>query len=163
MEEKEEGKSRRSLINGALCGIPILIGGTLAASVGNYLLGKQVTQKDSWADAGNVSDIPTSSPCQVRFERAAVDGWKLRDEESSAWVILSEKGDVTAFSPLCTHLGCAYRWKAEDKVFSCPCHGSKFDVQGDVIAGPASRPLDRYSSKIEGNRLWLGPLRPRGA
>jgi quinol---cytochrome c reductase iron-sulfur subunit, bacillus type len=164
MEEKElePEKSRRRLITGALWGIPILIGGTLTASAGNYLLGKQATQNDGWADAGDVSDIPAGSPCPIRFERAVVDAWKLRNEESSAWVILSEKREVTAFSPLCTHLGCAYRWETEDNVFSCPCHGSVFNVKGEVIAGPASRPLDQYSTKIEGNRLWLGPLRPRG-
>lgn len=155
---REEGKSRRGLIMGALYGIPLLIGGTLTASVGNYLFSRQAKEKGSWADAGDVSDIPDEEPCQVRFERAVVDGWKIRNEESSAWVILDDKRNVTAFSPSCTHLGCAYRWQAEKKLFTCPCHGSAFNVRGDVVAGPASRPLDRYPTKLENNRLWLGPL-----
>jgi menaquinol-cytochrome c reductase iron-sulfur subunit len=158
LELKQE-TTRRGLIMGALYAIPVLIGGTLAASVGNYLFGKQQeTQKDSWADAGDVSDIPAGTPCQVRFERVMPDGWTLRNEESSAWLILDEQRRVTAFSPRCTHLGCAYRWQAQTGLFSCPCHGSTFNVRGDVIAGPASRPLDRYSTKLEDNRLWLGPL-----
>jgi menaquinol-cytochrome c reductase iron-sulfur subunit len=165
MNEKEselEGMSRRGIIMGALYGIPLLIGGTFTASVGNYLLGRQTTTpKDNWADAGDVSDIPGGTPCQVRFERAVVDGWKVRNEQSSAWIILDNQRHVTAFSPVCTHLGCAYRWQAEKKQFTCPCHGSAFSVQGDVIAGPASRPLDRYSTKLEGNRLWLGPLQDK--
>jgi menaquinol-cytochrome c reductase iron-sulfur subunit len=155
---REEGETRRSLIMGALCGIPLLIGGTLAASVGNYLFGRQATQKGGWADAGDVSDIQRGEPCQVRFERAVVDGWKIQNEESSAWIILDEQRHVTAFSPQCTHLGCAYHWQAEKKLFTCPCHGSEFNIRGDVVAGPASRPLDRYSTKLENNRLWLGPL-----
>jgi menaquinol-cytochrome c reductase iron-sulfur subunit len=162
--EREEVRSRRSLILGALYGIPLLIGGTLAASVGNYLFGRQATPKDSWADAGDVSDIQGGTPCQIRFERAVVDGWKIRNEESSAWVVIDERRQVTAFSPVCTHLGCAYRWQAEKKMFACPCHGSAFNVRGDVITGPASRPLDRYSTKLEDNRLWLGPIKDsRGA
>ncbi len=154
---REEG-SRRSFIRGALYGIPLLIGGALTASVGNYLFGKQATQKGSWADAGDVSDIPSQEPCQLRFERAVTDGWKLRNEEASAWILLDNERHVTAFSPSCTHLGCAYRWQADKKLFVCPCHGSTFDVRGDVVAGPASRPLDRYLTKLENNRLWLGPL-----
>ncbi|MBV8863855.1 MAG: ubiquinol-cytochrome c reductase iron-sulfur subunit [Acidobacteriaceae bacterium] len=155
---QKEGKSRRSLMMGALYGIPLLIGGTLTASVGNYLFGRRTTQKVSWADAGDVSDIKSGEPCQIRFERAVVDGWNIRNEESSAWIILDEQRHVTAFSPSCTHLGCAYRWQADKKLFTCPCHGSAFDIRGDVVAGPASRPLDRYSTKVEDNRLWLGSL-----
>ena len=155
----EEVTSRRSLLIGALCGIPLLIGGTLAASVSNYLFGRQPTQKGSWADAGDISDIQSGEPFQLRFERAVVDGWKIRNEKSSAWVIVDNERNVTAFSPRCTHLGCAYRWQAEKKLFSCPCHGSTFNVKGDVVTGPASRPLDRYPTKLEDNRLWLGPLK----
>ena len=155
---QREGTSRRSLIKGAVYGIPLLIGGTLAASIGNYLFGRQATQKGSWADAGDISDIPGGEPCQVRFERAVIDGWNIRNEKSSAWVILEKDRHVTAFSPRCTHLGCAYRWQAEKKLFTCPCHGSAFNVLGDVVAGPARRPLDRYPTKLENNRLWLGPL-----
>jgi menaquinol-cytochrome c reductase iron-sulfur subunit len=158
--EPKKDPTRRGLLTGALYGIPFCIGGTLAASVGNYLFGRQAkTQPDSWADAGDVSDVEIGTPCQVRFERAVMDGWKLRNQQSSAWIILDNQRNVTAFSPLCTHLGCAYRWQAEKEAFSCPCHGSAFDVRGDVIAGPASRPLDRYPTKLEDNRLWLGPLK----
>jgi menaquinol-cytochrome c reductase iron-sulfur subunit len=169
MKEKSLGPkqdpTRRGLITGVLYAIPFLVGGTLAASVGNYLFGRQPdTRKDSWADAGDVSDVQVGAPCEIRFERVVVDGWKLRNEESSAWIILDDHRQVTAFSPLCTHLGCAYRWQAQKGIFSCPCHGSAFNVRGDVIAGPASRPLDRYSTKLEDNRLWLGPLQdPQGA
>jgi menaquinol-cytochrome c reductase iron-sulfur subunit len=162
MQEKqltrEEEKSRRGFMRGALYGIPLLIGGTLAASVGNYLLGRQTSEKGSWADAGDISDIPHGEPCQIRFERAVVDGWKIQNEQSSAWVILDQQRHVTAFSPSCTHLGCAYRWQAEKKLFTCPCHGSEFNIRGDVVKGPASRPLDKYATKLEDNRLWLGPL-----
>ncbi|HEX4227609.1 MAG TPA: Rieske (2Fe-2S) protein [Bryobacteraceae bacterium] len=158
----EQDTSRRGLIMGALYGIPLMIAGTVVASVGNYLFGRQTTETDTWTDAGDVSDIRKGVPSQVRFERAVVDGWETRNEESSAWVILDNRRNITAFSPLCTHLGCAYRWQSERKLFTCPCHGSEFNVRGDVIAGPASRPLDRYSTKVEGNRLWLGPLKDSG-
>lgn len=155
---QQECTSRRGLIKTTVYGIPLLIGGTLTASIGNYLFGKERTPKDSWTDAADISDIRVGEPCQLRFERAVVDGWNIRSEASSAWIILDNERRVTAFSPQCTHLGCAYHWQVEKKLFTCPCHGSAFNVRGDVVAGPATRPLDRYPTKLEGTRLWLGPV-----
>ncbi|HEY5029427.1 MAG TPA: ubiquinol-cytochrome c reductase iron-sulfur subunit [Candidatus Angelobacter sp.] len=46
-----------------------------------------------------------------------------------------------AMSAICTHLGCLSVWKPEAGVIACPCHGSSFQRDGKVIAGPAPRPL----------------------
>ena len=42
--------------------------------------------------------------------------------------------------------------------FGCPCHGSQFDTEGNRIAGPAPRALDRYEFSIRDGHLWLGRL-----
>ncbi len=46
------------------------------------------------------------------------------------------------FSSICPHLGCRFDWKAEQKRFVCPCHGSQFGPEGAKLAGPAPRGLD---------------------
>jgi cytochrome b6-f complex iron-sulfur subunit len=46
-----------------------------------------------------------------------------------------------ALSSVCTHLGCITRFQPDSKTIACPCHGSRFDLNGDVLAGPAPRPL----------------------
>ena len=53
------------------------------------------------------------------------------------------EGEVRALSPRCTHLGCLVRFNDAEGAWECPCHGSRFDTEGRVIQGPATRPLER--------------------
>ncbi len=58
------------------------------------------------------------------------------------WVVTQADG-IFVFHAKCTHLGCTPRWVPDDRRFECPCHGSNFDVEGNVVAGPAPEPLFR--------------------
>jgi glycine/D-amino acid oxidase-like deaminating enzyme/nitrite reductase/ring-hydroxylating ferredoxin subunit len=53
------------------------------------------------------------------------------------------QGKWAALSPICTHLECIVHWNPMEKSWDCPCHGSRFSVDGEVIEGPAIRALDR--------------------
>ncbi|MFV0133031.1 FAD-dependent oxidoreductase [Streptomyces sp. HMX87] len=58
-------------------------------------------------------------------------------------VYRDEAGTLHAVSPRCTHLGCLVSFNAAERAWECPCHGSRFDTDGKVIQGPATKPLDR--------------------
>ncbi len=60
-----------------------------------------------------------------------------------------EDGGFLALSRKCTHLGCTVPWVVEENKFICPCHGSSFDITGNVISPPAPRALDMYPVIIE--------------
>lgn len=59
--------------------------------------------------------------------------------EQRLWIRSDAEG-LYAISAVCTHLGCIVSDRA-DEGFYCPCHGSRFDVKGKVVGGPAPRPL----------------------
>ena len=58
-------------------------------------------------------------------------------------------GGFLALSSRCTHLGCMVPWDAKQRAFPCPCHASRFDERGDVLAPPATRALDLFPVVIE--------------
>ncbi len=60
-------------------------------------------------------------------------------------VFRDEKNTLHAVSSLCTHMACRVQFNNSEKTWDCPCHGSRFSVDGDVLDGPAVIPL----AKIE--------------
>jgi Rieske Fe-S protein len=53
-----------------------------------------------------------------------------------------ERGQIHAVSAVCSHMGCIVGWNETDRTWDCPCHGSRFGLNGDVIHGPATAPLE---------------------
>lgn len=79
-------------------------------------------------------------------------GTVLADPAHKLFVVRTEEG-FHAMSATCTHLGCLTRYEAEHKRVFCPCHGSRFDLEGNVTGGPAPRPLPRLKLTVENGVL----------
>src|SRR5258708_5182601 len=159
-EQREaEGLTRRSFYIGAIYGIWGIIAAALGLPAMAYLLlPPKVRKENEWVEIGDVSKLTPNSPVEMTFRRNRVDGWKILSEKSTAWAVKQDNGEVFAFAPQCTHLGCAYHWDDPKKQFLCPCHTSVFSIDGTELSQPAPRALDRLESKVEKNKLLLGEV-----
>ncbi|MBW3624842.1 MAG: FAD-dependent oxidoreductase [Armatimonadetes bacterium] len=79
----------------------------------------------SRADVERLGEVPRGEG-----RMAELDGEMLA-------VYRDENGEWTVLSPVCTHLGCIVHWNGWEKSWDCPCHGSRFRTDGEVIEGPA--------------------------
>ncbi len=142
-------------------GFSAVMAGMLSVPAFMYLFfPPRVKKKQQWVDAADLAQIQVDAPKEVSFVATKIDGWKVSKQKTTAWVVKTAENKAIAFSPQCTHLGCAYHWDQGSKTFLCPCHTSVFAMDGRVLSGPAPRPLDRYEVKIAGDRLQIGPLEP---
>jgi len=67
--------------------------------------------------------------------------------------VVNAKGDLFALSQKCPHLGCTVPFCASSGRFECPCHGSKYDLAGEYITGPAPHGMDRYKLEVKNNAV----------
>jgi len=153
------GARRRSFFLASIYSLWAVIAGALTLPAAAYLLlPPRARKNEEWTEAGDISKLAPKSVVEMVLRRNRVDGWRVQSEKTTAWVVKASDTEIIAFAPQCTHLGCAYHWDARKGEFLCPCHTSTFSIDGKVTAGPAPRPLDRYQTRIENNKLLVGEI-----
>ncbi|MFC7319703.1 FAD-dependent oxidoreductase [Halobacillus campisalis] len=75
------------------------------------------------------------------------EGSVVRINGKRAGAYKDEHGSISIVDTTCTHMGCELNWNNGDRSWDCPCHGSRFTVEGEVIEGPATKPLSKLSDK----------------
>lgn len=70
---------------------------------------------------------------------------KIDGHNVAAW--READGTIHAVSAVCTHMGCLVGWNETDRTWDCPCHGSRFALDGAVIHGPAVGPLEPVTAE----------------
>jgi glycine/D-amino acid oxidase-like deaminating enzyme/nitrite reductase/ring-hydroxylating ferredoxin subunit len=89
--------------------------------------------------------LRVSSANEVK-KLAVGGGIVVRSGLGASAVHRRDDGSLVAVSARCTHLGCLVRWNDAERSWDCPCHGSRFTPEGDVIHGPAVTPLARRAA-----------------
>lgn len=89
-----------------------------------------------WLSGGGVDSVQAIAPG---------DGAVLREGLHRVAVYRDPEGGLHALSARCTHLGCAVHWNGAEQSWDCPCHASRFDIEGNVLHGPAPAPLAKVT------------------
>ena len=104
------------------------------ASIGEFVRGQAGVVKNivEHVGPGELSSADDLAPGQ---------GGILREGMAKVAVYRAEDGNIVRRSATCTHLGCIVHWNPFEKCWDCPCHGSQFAPDGQVLNGPAVKPL----------------------
>jgi len=149
MDSKSDSKktiSRRRLIGYAWIGAVLVVIGELIAGTFAFLWPKKKEGKgEKIFIAGKVNDFKVGDIIYFRKERV--------------YVQRLEQGFI-AFSAVCTHLKCIVNWNEVKKMFECPCHGAKFNRNGEVLEGPPPRPLDLLKLQIVEEKIVVNFKEP---
>jgi menaquinol-cytochrome c reductase iron-sulfur subunit len=150
------GATRRSLLKWAVgclsAAIVAVSGWPLVASLIGPMYRKSAAR---YINVGRLDDIPLGEPTKLTSQEGVESAYIYQMQEREVWVIKRSLTEVTVFSPICPHLACRLDWFPQAQKFVCPCHGSVFSITGEVLAGPAPRPLDTLAYKIEDGRLLV--------
>jgi cytochrome b6-f complex iron-sulfur subunit len=138
---------RRSFLNYFLGASLTAFGGVALYTGGLYLVPPGAFSAET--EGGEIvrfalSDLPVGSAKMFRYKG-----------EPSVAIRVTEK-DIRALSAVCTHLGCIVKWDAAKQQLVCPCHVAAFDVNGNVIGGPAPSPLQSMSARIAQDEIIIG-------
>jgi glycine/D-amino acid oxidase-like deaminating enzyme/nitrite reductase/ring-hydroxylating ferredoxin subunit len=93
-----------------------------------------VTNLTQRLTGGDVDDAEAIEPCC---------GALLRERGKKIAAYRDDNGALHAVSAICTHMGCVVQFNSFERCWDCPCHGSQFGIDGEVLAGPAKEPLKR--------------------
>ena len=174
---------RSKFLEGATLGLGALIGAIVTLpALGFALMPSFLKQKAHKVDLGPLSDFEENQWRVVTFIRDPAQGEISR---RTAFIrnngLLNGQPSVTLISNRCAHVGCPVQpggpvFQKQEKTvktrngdvnitpvlpaagFICPCHGGSYDQEGNRIAGPPVRGLDRYEFDIVDGRLVLGNL-----
>lgn len=94
--------------------------------------------------------IPLSKVPPLEKEGGAV---ALKLKGRTVLFVRDGASSVRAVNPTCTHKQCTVEYRPAEKHFECPCHHSRYSIEGKVLNGPAPKDLETYPAELSGDRI----------
>jgi cytochrome b6-f complex iron-sulfur subunit len=148
VENGEKKISRRSFLD-------YLIGGSIVVSflavLGSILTYVYPPKKEGGAEKAErvevapVADLPVGKAKPVVYQGKNV-------------MVMHVQAGLFAVDMKCTHLGCMVEWEEGPQTLKCPCHAAFFDYKGNVISGPAPKPLPLYKVEVANDIIYVTGL-----
>ena len=145
---------RRSFL-GVISGLIVAgVSTVLGVTIGRYSISPafSISNEQEWSDLGSLDEFAEGKLVKKNVIVSQAAGWGKFQSQRSVWVV--RKGEsVNVFSGVCPHLGCSVNTRADK--FICACHGSEWDVEGAMLAGPTPRGLDTLEFRVEDGKLKI--------
>ena len=128
--------------------------GALAAPAARFVTGPAEggggAGQPRWIRVARLGDLPQGEPKRLQVVGDERDAFtRVKDQIlGSVWVV-REGEKVRALSAICPHLGCAIDIGADKKSFACPCHTSRFALDGAAETGPSPRGMDPLATRVQ--------------
>ena len=147
--------NRRAFLRQAATGLiglgsAMALGGVVAGSV----VGPTPQRIKRWISLGSLDEIHPDQVTTLTLNYEIQNGFYT--QRLAEPVFVSRTGpNIVCFKSSCSHAGCRVRWNAAFGQFRCACHGGGFDRNGEILARPPPRPLDRYAWKLDAGQLLV--------
>lgn len=140
--------------------VTIGLSGAIAALVGAPIVGYLIAplfakEQDTYVPVGDLAKFQAGTTTLVQFDDPSPLAWAGQTAKTALWVRCVAPDSFQVFNVNCTHLGCPVDWRANAKLFLCPCHGGVFYEDGSVAGGPPPRPLFERAWRVEGGKLTV--------
>lgn len=107
--------------------------GASAASISTFATQNANVAKE--LIGGKIAPLPS----EVELKRG--EGRVIEHEGQRAGAYRDHQGELHIVDTTCTHMGCELQWNSAEVSWDCPCHGSRFSYDGEILEGPAVSPL----------------------
>ncbi|MBX7151383.1 ubiquinol-cytochrome c reductase iron-sulfur subunit [bacterium] len=136
----EKNFSRRNFIKSSVLGIigSVVAGKAIQAAAGDYTI--------------NVDDF---EPLQAVGGSVLIKDVTVGADKDNLIVVRTGEKEFVVFSAICRHKKCNVKYKHDKNAFVCPCHGSTYDMTGQVTKGPSKDNIIQYKVKLTGNQLTV--------
>jgi menaquinol-cytochrome c reductase iron-sulfur subunit len=147
---------RRQLLRWFVKGVGLTVGGVLVvpAVMTAWSPVSLRPRHEVWVTLGPLADFAENEvvKASVAIPR---DDWAATPAAKSVFVLRRSAGETIVYSRNCTDLSCPLTWDPGSRWFYCPCHGGIFCEEGEPKAGPPSRPMYRYATRVREGLLEI--------
>jgi cytochrome b6-f complex iron-sulfur subunit len=139
------GSPRRSFLN-------FLLGATVIVGIGGVI---NTLLRYLWPTEEIIGGGKAPGTTSLPLSEIPVGSAKTVRHKGKPYVVVRQAAKVYAVNAICTHLGCIVYWDPSIKQLACPCHTAFFDLNGNVITGPAPSPLPVAEVKLVGDQIII--------
>ena len=135
--------TRRIFLDVLTRGIFVAVAGLFIYPIIRYLIPPKRAAQNSGVVEVNAAEITAGK-------------FKIVNYKETPTIVINTADGLFALTAVCTHLGCIVQWDEGGHEIVCPCHGARYDLDGNVKSGPAPKPLTRVKAAMSGDKILVG-------